>query len=153
MWLVNPRKDALPFLAGYLGSYAEEFLSASGVACRLNIPLDIPPAPMDAEVRQSVFLAVKEALNNVVRHAHASEVTFALAVRDGRLEIAIADNGRGFDAAQANRGNGLTNMRERLARIGGECSIASQPGRGTTVSLTLPLTIEVKVPPAEVTMP
>ena len=139
VWLVNPRKDALPFLAGYLANYTEEFLSASGLACHLNIPLNIPSAPLTSEIRHGLFLAVKEALRNVVRHAQASEVVMELAVREGEVEIAIADNGRGFDPSVSAEGNGLTNLRERLAGIGGRCEITSKAGIGTRVSLALPL--------------
>jgi signal transduction histidine kinase len=139
VWLVNPRKDALPFLAGYVGSYAEEFLSASGIACRLKIPRDIPPLPLTAEVRHSLFLAVKETLNNAVRHAHASKVVMELAVRERELEITITDNGRGFDPSTPVEGNGIENLRDRLARVGGQCRINSQQGIGTMTSLILPL--------------
>ena len=139
VWLVNPSKDALPFLVGYLGSYAEEFLGASGVGCRLKIPMDMPSVRLSADVRHNLFLAVKEVLNNVVRHAHASEVRVTFALRDGMLEIAIADNGQGFDPSTPVEGNGLANLRQRLASIGGRCEIQAQPGAGATVRLVLPL--------------
>ena len=139
VWLVNPRKDVLPFLAGYLASYAEEYLSASGVACRLKIPRDLPPIRLTAEVRHSLFLAVKESLRNIVCHAHASEVLMELSVSDGRLAIAIADNGRGFEYGPALDGNGLANLRDRLTGVGGRCEIVSRPEAGTRVSLVLPL--------------
>ena len=149
VWLINPRKDSLPFLASYLGGYAEEYLSASAIACRLKIPMDLPSLPLSADTRHGIFLAVKESLNNVVRHARASEVILELSVRSPKstvqslnareLKISVSDDGRGFDAAQAPSGNGLVNLRERLARLGGRCEIQSRPGKGTTVSLTLPL--------------
>jgi signal transduction histidine kinase len=139
VWLVNPSKDALPFLVGYLGSYAEEFLGASGLGCRLKIPMDMPALRLSADVRHNLFLAVKEVLHNVVRHAHASEVRVTFALRDGVLEIAIADNGQGFDPSTPVEGNGLANLRQRLAGIGGRCEIQAQPGAGATVRLVLPL--------------
>jgi signal transduction histidine kinase len=139
VWLVNPSKDALPFLAGYLGSYAEEYLGASGVGCRLKIPMDMPALRLNAEVRHNLFLAVKEALHNIVRHAHASEVLVTFALREGVLEIAIADNGQGFDPTASVEGNGLANLRQRVAGIGGRCEIQAQPGGGASVRLVLPL--------------
>jgi len=139
VWLVNPRQDSLPFLASYVGSYTEEYLSASGVACRLKIPLALPSVRLTAEIRHSLFLAVKESLRNVVRHAHASEVLMELTVAAQQLQIVIADNGRGFDRATNPSGNGLSNLQERLAGIGGGCEIHSQLGAGTKVSMTLPL--------------
>ncbi len=139
VWLVNPSKDALPFLAGYLGSYAEEYLGASGVGCRLKIPMDMPALRLNAEVRHNLFLAVKEVLHNIVRHAHASEVLVAFALRENVLEIAVSDNGQGFDPSAPAEGNGLANLRQRLAGVGGRCDIQAQPGSGTSVRLSLPL--------------
>jgi signal transduction histidine kinase len=139
VWLVNPSKDALPFLTGYLGSYAEEYLSASGIGCRLKIPVDMPPVRLNANVRHNLFLAVKEALHNIVRHAHASEVLVEFAAHDGCLEMMVSDNGKGFDPALPAEGNGLANLKQRLASVGGSCEIAAQPGSGTTVRLLLPL--------------
>ena len=139
VWLVNPRKDVLPFLASYLASYAEEYLSASGIACRLKLPRDIPPIRLTAEVRHSLFLAVKESLRNIVSHAHASEVLIDLSAEPRQLTIVIADNGHGFDYRPGMSGNGLSNLHERLAAIGGQCEIVSQPEAGTRVSLVLPL--------------
>ena len=139
VWLVNPSKDALPFLAGYLGSYAEEYLGASGIGCRLKIPMDMPALRLNADVRHNLFLAVKEVLHNIVRHAHASEVLVTFALREGVLEIAISDNGQGFDPAASVEGNGLANLRQRVAGIGGRCEIQAQPGAGASVRLVLPL--------------
>jgi len=139
VWLVNPSKDALPFLAGYLGSYTEEYLSASGLVCRLKIPLDMPQLRLNADVRHNLFLAVKEVLHNIVRHAHASEVQMEFAARNGVLEIRIADNGQGFDPAAPAEGNGLANLRSRLAGAGGRCEISSSRGAGSSVRLVLPL--------------
>ncbi len=143
VWLVNPRKDVLPFLVGYLGSYAEEYLSACGIGCRLKLPIDVPAIPLSADVRHSVFLAVREALHNIVQHAHASEVVLEISVSGSVLRITVLDNGQGFDAASARNGNGngngLSNLRERLAGAGGECQILARPEQGARVVMTLPL--------------
>jgi signal transduction histidine kinase len=146
VWLINPRKDSLPFLASYLGSYAEEYLSASGIACRLKIPLNLPPVPLSAETRHGLFLAVKETLNNAVRHAAAREVLLELSMVGSELGISISDNGRGFEPAVVSRGNGLNNLQERLTRLGGRCVLQSTPGKGTTVVLTFPLPAAPAVP-------
>jgi signal transduction histidine kinase len=139
VWLVNPRKDVLPSLATYLASYAKDYLSASGIACHLIIPMDLPPLRLATEVRQGLFLAVKEALNNVVRHSQASQVETRLTINDCWLEIVVSDNGRGCDLSAPVSGDGLANLRERLARLGGRCGIVSRPGNGTVVALRVPL--------------
>ena len=97
-----------------------------------------------------MFLAFKEALHNVVKHAAANEVRVELKLEAAQLALRVADDGRGFDPAGSGgsatagagriaRGNGLANMRRRLAEIGGTCEIRSEPGRGTTVTFTVPL--------------
>jgi signal transduction histidine kinase len=89
--------------------------------------------------RHSLFLAVKEALNNVIRHASATEVEFQISQLGDRLHMVITDNGRGFDLNSVQRGNGLTNLQERLQAMRGECRVESQPGSGTTVKFIVPL--------------
>lgn len=139
VWLVNPSRDALPFLAGYLGSYAEDYLAASGIGCKLRIPVDMPPLRLSANVRHNLFLAVKESLHNVVRHAHASEVQVEFAVGEDSLSISLTDNGHGFDSSSATDGNGLVNLEQRLTSVGGWCEVLSRRGGGTKVHLRLPL--------------
>lgn len=139
VWLVNPQKDLLPYLASYLGSYAEEFLSNAGIACRVKIPLDLPNLPLNAETRHGLFLAVKETLNNIVSHANAQEAALELSLAGHELRIAISDNGHGFDPAGMSGGNGIDNIRARLTHLGGRCRIDSGPAKGTLVTLVLPL--------------
>jgi signal transduction histidine kinase len=82
-------------------------------------------------------MAIKEALNNIVRHAEAREVEFSMAVEEGGLAIDITDNGKGFEGAGF--GHGLKNLRARLGKLGGTCVIESRIGIGTTVKIRLPL--------------
>jgi signal transduction histidine kinase len=88
-------------------------------------------------VRHNLFLVVKEALNNVARHAQASEVRFRVTNTETQLCITIEDNGKGFEHAPANAtADGLRNMRQRMDEIGGKFQIESQPGSGTKISLS-----------------
>jgi signal transduction histidine kinase len=139
VWLVNPQKDSLPFLISYLGSYAEEYMAPSGIACRVKAPADVPSLKLTADFRHNLFLAVKEALNNVVRHSGATEMRFEIAVAPGELRVTITDDGGGFATDQAANGNGLANCNGRLASLGGHCQISSRPGNGTAVTFVIPL--------------
>jgi signal transduction histidine kinase len=150
VWAVNPKHDTLDSLAGYLSRYAHDFLSSAHVRCRLDFPLQLPVRLLTAEVRHNLFLAFKESLHNVVRHAAAGEVCVALKLEANQLVLMVADNGRGFDGGQTadglplkpgrlSPGNGLANLRRRLVEIQGRCEVHSQPGRGTTVTFTVPL--------------
>ena len=150
VWAVDPRHDSLDSLANYLGGYAQDFLSAAGIACRLDLPMRLPDWTMTAEVRHKLFLAFKEALHNVVKHARAREVAVSLEFRGRGFVVKVADDGRGFGpppdagstmaatpAKSGAAGHGLANMRNRLAEIGGHCEWESRPGLGTQVRLVV----------------
>ncbi|MGA2853074.1 MAG: two-component regulator propeller domain-containing protein [Verrucomicrobiota bacterium] len=155
VWAVDPQHDTLDSLATYLGKLIHETLGDSGIRCRLDFPVHLPAQPVTAEARHNLFLAVKEALHNVLKHSGATEVQLAFAVEGAAFTMKVSDNGRGFDAAAPNdaslingqlrpRRNGLANMRQRLREIGGRCEIHSEPGRGTQIVFSLPLTAAAK---------
>jgi signal transduction histidine kinase/ligand-binding sensor domain-containing protein len=149
VWAVNPKHDTLDSLASYLGKYAQDFLGAAKVRCRLDLPVQLPAWHLTAEIRHNLFLAFKEALNNVVRHAAASEVRVALVLQPTGFVLSVEDNGCGFateppgdsptpDPDRYLLGNGLANMRLRLAEIGGQCEIQSTFGQGTRFTVVVP---------------
>jgi signal transduction histidine kinase len=139
VWAIDPRRNTLQSFADYLGRYTTELFSASGIVCRFKIPIECEAVMLTESARHSLFLAVKEALNNVIRHASATEVKLQMSQAGDCLEIVIADNGRGFDLNTIRRGNGLANLHERLKVLNGQCNMESQIGKGTTVKFTLPL--------------
>jgi signal transduction histidine kinase len=139
VWAINPKRNSLQSFADYLGGYAKEFFSPSAIVCRLRIRIECGAVMLTEAVRHSLFLAVKEALNNVIRHASATEVELHISQLGDRLHIVIADNGRGFDCNTIQRGNGMTNLHERLESMQGECHVESQPAGGTTVKFIVPL--------------
>jgi signal transduction histidine kinase len=139
VWAVNPRNDTLAHLIDYAGQFALDYLRLAGIRCRLDLPEQTPVREFSTDLRHNLFLVIKEALNNIVKHAQATEVWLRAKVTAQALEISIEDNGRGFAGAPDDAlADGLRNMRQRLADIGGECRIESQPGAGTKVSLRLP---------------
>ena len=143
VWAVNPRNDTLPHLIDYTGQFAVEFLRAAGIRCHVDLPDHPPPRAVPAEVRHNLFLAIKEALNNVVRHAQASEVWLQAVSTDASLEVVLEDNGRGFDRAPDDAtADGLRNLRQRMEEIGGQFQIARRDGGGTRLELTVPWTRE-----------
>jgi ligand-binding sensor domain-containing protein/signal transduction histidine kinase len=139
VWTVNPGNDTLERLIGYLSDYTAEYLAATGIRLSQDLPEKVPAVPLSSEARHDLLLAVKEALNNAVKHAAATEIKLGVAVEPEALRVGIADNGRGFDPAVRASGHGLSNMRGRLAAAGGGCLIESIPGKGTRVQFTLPL--------------
>jgi signal transduction histidine kinase len=140
VWAINPRHDTLESMVHYLGDYAEQFLTAAGLRLRLDIPLQLPAWSMPAEMRHHLFLAFKEALNNIARHASARQVQLTLQIEPRQFRLVVRDDGRGWPAepGQASAGNGLGNMRSRMAQLGGVCQVTSAPGQGTAVEFVLP---------------
>jgi signal transduction histidine kinase len=146
VWAVDPERDTLASVARYLASFAEEYLDGLKVACRVQIPNSLPDQVVSGEVRHHLFLAVKETLNNAVHHGGATQVGFKVRVLEARLLITITDNGSGFDTSGRSNGNGLLNLHHRLEHLHGRCELESSPGKGTTVSLQLPLSVPTKLP-------
>jgi signal transduction histidine kinase/ligand-binding sensor domain-containing protein len=138
VWAVNPGNDTLAHLVDYTGQFALDFLRLAGIRCRLDFPDQAPAREVSTDVRHDLFLIVKEALNNIVKHANATEVWLRIKATDELLRIAVEDNGCGFDYPSARPGaDGLLNMRHRAAEIGAHCRIESQPGEGTRVIVEL----------------
>lgn len=103
--------------------------------------LDVPDGGLSPALESVCYRVVQEALTNVARHAHASEVRVALATRDGRVVLEVRDNGRGFTPGERGDrvgGRGLVGMRERVELLGGTLRIDTTPGAGTVIRVELP---------------
>lgn len=139
VWATNPKNDTLDSLLGYLAHFAQEFLGTVNIACRLDLPAQPPPIRLSAELRHNLFLAVKEALNNAVKYSAATEIWIRLSLEAGEIMLSVEDNGRGFVPEEVQGdGNGLLNMSQRLAAVGGRFEIRSAPGQGTSVRFRIP---------------
>src|ERR1700733_5320696 len=112
----------------------------AGVSDRAERPPGLPPTPILPEVRHNVFLAFKEAVNNVVKHAHATEARVKLQLEPDKFILTVTDNGRGLgDISGKSLRNGMKNMRKRLADVRGEFDIAPGANGGTVVQLKAPI--------------
>jgi signal transduction histidine kinase len=136
VWAINPRNDTLRYLVDYLSQSAVEFLHNAGIPCRVDLPEKMPEIMVSPEARHNLLLIVKEALNNVARHAKASEVRLNISSSGNQVAIRIEDNGVGFERAPDNAScDGLRNMRLRTEEIGGQFQLDSQPGKGTRLTV------------------
>ncbi len=148
VWAVKPANDTLANLANYLCQYATEYLVETPIRLRLDFPMSVAPHPLPSEVRHQVFLVIKEALNNVVKHADAHEVLLRLQPDTDRFRIELTDDGVGIAVDPilgSPTGNGLQNMRQRIDQIGGKLTLRKRSTGGTE------LRIEVPLPPARAT--
>ena len=134
VWATNPKNDNLPRFAEYVSRFADEFFETTGVRCWQEFPPDLPHFPLRADLRHNVFLAIQEALNNILKHSQAKEMWLRLAVEGKEVRIEVEDKGRGFDpGAVSAGGNGLGNMKGRLVESGGRMEIESLLGQGTRI--------------------
>ena len=137
VWAVNPENDNLEALGNYLCQMVNQLCERTQMRCRFHV-IGLPPeVQVSSQTRHNITMAVKEAVHNVIKHAKASEITVRMTFANDYLDISLEDDGVGFLADSRAAGNGLTNMRQRLASIGGHCSISSKSGHGTTVHLHL----------------
>lgn len=121
--------------------YAGQIEERSGLACVCEIDPELQDIMLDQPRGTMVFRVLQEALTNVVRHAHASHVTIRASTDGTSVQLKVEDNGKGIDTERLlNRETwGLLGMYERSRHFGGDLRITGEPGKGTTVSLTLPL--------------
>lgn len=140
IWTVNSQNDNLEDFSIYVCKYAQYFLESTAIRFRFDVAADLPARTLSQLVRRDLFLAVKEALNNAAKHSKATELTVRIELTGFRLNVVVADNGRGFDPVRTgHEGKGLSNMKQRMAEIGGNCEIANRPGEGCQVSFQVPL--------------
>lgn len=148
VWAVNPENDTLEHLVTYVSEYAREYFRRTGIECELDVPASLPAQPLSSQSRHHLFMAVREALANILKHSSATRAKISMACRNGDFEIVVSDNGTGLDPASAEAhaegaaagfANGLGNMRRRLKTIGGRFALESAPGKGTMVRFELPL--------------
>jgi ligand-binding sensor domain-containing protein/signal transduction histidine kinase len=142
VWAVNPSNDTLDGLITYACKYAQEYLTVAGLRYRAEVPPQLPAAVIPPEVRHNVFLAFKEAVNNVVKHAQATEARVRLRLQPGHFILEIEDDGRGLpqpDAGATRTRNGLRNMRKRMEDIHGTFSVSGGAKGGTLVQLVVPI--------------
>lgn len=139
VWTVNARHDSVDGFAAYVARYAEEHVGAAGLRLRLQISPDLPPLEILSETRRHMYLAYKEAVNNCVKHAHASEILVGITLERSALRLEVSDNGKGLQGKDDPTGNGLTNMRERMAGVGGTVRFEARPDGGMSVILKAPI--------------
>ena len=143
IWTVNARHDSLLSIINYFDTYSDDFFEPTSINVRTSLPPNIPDVVIRGESRKVLLMCFKETLNNVLKHAKASELKIAFTIDNRALTISIQDNGVGFDpsvltASTTTHGDGLLNMPVRMMSIGGQCRIQTS-SQGTLVVFSLPI--------------
>lgn len=140
VWAINPRNDSLKSSVAYFSQYADRVFKPAGLRCRMEVQPNLKEFPLSSEQRHNFFLGFKEALNNILKHAAAHEVRMTAGMDGNFFVFSVVDDGVGFsEKPDGGTQDGLLNLRARLEKIGGECQIRSEVGRGTEVVFRLPL--------------
>jgi ligand-binding sensor domain-containing protein/signal transduction histidine kinase len=136
VWSVDPQRDELTEVFRYFQRYATQLCQAAGVDFSTKLPEGVTSVLLTPEQRRTLFLILKESLNNALRHSRCSRIAFACSRHGHTLRLALTDNGCGFISGSAG-GHGLHNMQSRAESISAQVEVTSAPDKGTTVALTL----------------
>ena len=140
VWMLNSRNDHLESLIDHLCRMVSGMCQPLDIRCRIDAVSPPQDQPVSAEIRHHVSMAVKEAVNNALKHSGCTEVRLKIdLVQGGALDVQVADNGSGLDAAGNDRGNGLENIRGRMETLGGSMEICGPEGGGVVIHLRAPL--------------
>ena len=152
VWTVNPKNDTWDKLALFLGEFAGRFFHDTPVECLVQGAETVPPRPLAPEVQHHLLSVTKEALNNILKHSRASRAKIVIGSAGGEFTLTIEDNGVGFEPESLEHAerNGLTNMRTRIAEIGGAIAIESARGQGSRIEIRVAQSIQpaARHPPA-----
>jgi signal transduction histidine kinase len=139
VWSLNPRHDTLPSLLRYLGRTGREYLNPLGITCLQEMPTEIPAQPVNSAARHLILGMMKECLQNIAKHACATEVILVAQLDAAQLVLALTDNGISPPRpATADDRDGLHNLFERAQALGGTFALLRHPP-GSTARITLPL--------------
>ena len=144
IWAMNSQNDNLENMISFIRAYTGEFAENTGLRYTIDLPDEIPEIELSGVKRRNIGLAFKECIQNIAKHARASEVKIGIQFKDGKLVVEIIDNGVGFVIAgkvlekqKILSGNGLLNIEKRMKAIGGTFEIRHH--EGTSVVLTTPM--------------
>lgn len=135
IWALNPKNDTLDNLFAYIRNYVYDYLDEVNITCKIAFPENIPATSVSPELRRNVFLIVKEALNNLVKHANATQANVILLISENHFSLTIKDNGTGIADRTQTSGNGLGNMKKRTETIGGIFSVENNINNGTAIKV------------------
>lgn len=134
IWSMNSSNDTLNNMIAYIRSYALEYFEDTGILCKITLPENLPNIEVIGEIRRNVFMVIKEALNNILKHSKATEVHIDLQRTTEGLALYVQDNGTGINFEKIRQfGNGLKNMKKRMEAVGIEFYIENKNGTRITL--------------------
>lgn len=138
IWALNPKNDNLEGLMAYVRRFTVEYLESTTMKYNFNFPVQLPAYELSVEERRNIYLVIREALHNVVKHSGANHLSLELTMKEKGFIIKIKDDGCGFDTENLSlASNGVANMKKRMTNIGGSLMIHSKFQSGTELFIDL----------------
>jgi signal transduction histidine kinase len=139
VWMLNPNNDDLESLVDFLYRLVNELCRLKNIRCRVDAVFITEKQPIRYEFRHNMSLAVKECVNNVLKHSHATELDMKIGLEKNVLMITITDNGIGITGESRRTGLGLDSLKCRMKSIGGNCTFDHLAEGGLRIVLTAPV--------------
>lgn len=145
VWSVDPRADSVRNFVDHASEFATRFLSSTSLRMELLTPPSVMAGTLQATARYNLYLTLKEALHNIVKHARAHSVRISFDLKPQELTLTVSDDGCGLPRTDApprtdvSQNHGLRNMRSRLEQVDGTMEVESTPGHGTTLRFRVPV--------------
>ena len=136
IWAMNPNNASLDNLVSRMREHTTDYLEDYKINTTYNIPENIPQKTVTSEAHRTLFLVIKEAVNNIAKHSGAKNVHVEIQLSDEDVKIIINDDGKGFEISETN-GNGLKNMKSRIEDLGGSFAFESKLAEGTTITFEM----------------
>lgn len=134
IWSSNPDRDNIESLLAYMRSYIQHYMEDAPMRYRIDFPEQTPDLLLNPELRRNLYLVMKEALHNARKYSGAQEITVAFAIDNGHYRLSVSDDGVGMTPGKVRgSGNGMVNMKRRIAAIGGRMQVETAPGQGVSM--------------------
>ncbi|MGZ5191180.1 MAG: sensor histidine kinase, partial [Flavisolibacter sp.] len=145
VWAINPRNDSMEKILQRMDSFAKPLLAVKNIQFSFLYPQEVLDVNLEMQKRKNFYLIFKEAVNNSLKYSECSSLSVDIKLKGSQLGLIVQDNGMGFtketldQTSQSLSGNGLRNMEMRAKEMGGECTIESSVGNGTSIYLWFPI--------------
>lgn len=138
IWSIDPKYDTLNDFVFSLKNYAYEICEAKNIELVINTN-NIEGIKVNSQVKRSLQLVAKEALNNSIKYSGCKKIIFSIEAKGKNIRLSFEDNGEGFDRNKVVQGKGLLNIEKNTVRISGTSSINSEKGKGTKIEVIFPV--------------
>jgi ligand-binding sensor domain-containing protein/signal transduction histidine kinase len=139
VWNIDSKNDAIEEVTARMRRYIATIFDGTIIRYTIEADESSLPEKLSTGMRRDLFFVFKEAINNIQKHAMATEVNINIGRKDKDLFMQVKDNGKGFEAGNPTHRNGLKNIQQRMQKWGGTCTIQSSPNKGSVLKITLPL--------------